>query len=159
MIFYCLFSHGFPDVVMRILGIDYGEKRTGFAISDPLGITAQPLPTVQGLSAEELIGKIAEISSERAVEEIVVGLPRNMNGTMGGSGEKVMEFVHKLEAATDCPVKVEDERLTTMMADRALAALGENPRARKKKLDRIAAQLILQTYLDRRNASANEQDT
>ena len=141
---------------MRILGIDYGEKRTGLAISDPLGITAQPLPTVQGLSETQLIRTILDIAIEKEVEEIVVGLPRNMNGSLGKSGDKVMEFVKKLRTQTDRLVAIEDERLTTMMADRTLAALGEKPKTRKKKLDRMAAQLILQTYLDRKHAAESD---
>ena len=143
---------------MRILGIDYGEKRTGLAISDPLGITAQPLPTVEGLSMEELLKKISEIATEKEVEEIVVGLPRNMNGTVGKAGERVMDFAARLEAEAGCRVMVEDERLTTMMADRALTALGEKPKARRRKLDRMAAQLILQSYLDRKRADAGARD-
>jgi putative Holliday junction resolvase len=134
---------------MRILGIDYGKTRTGIAISDALGISAQPLPTIQNLSGKSLIDKIVEIVSEKEVEEIVVGLPRNMDGSLGASGTKVMKFVEELRQALSCPVEVEDERLTTMMADKALAAMGEKPRARKKKLDRVAAQIILQSYLDK----------
>lgn len=134
---------------IRILGIDYGKKRTGVAISDPLGITAQPLPTIQGLTGDKLLEEIAGIVAQREVSEVVVGLPRAMDGTLGASGEKVMEFVRKLKEVLSCKVVVEDERLTTMQADKALAALGESPRVRKKKLDRVAAQLILQGYLDR----------
>lgn len=134
---------------IRILGIDYGKKRTGMAISDPLGITAQPLPTIQGLTDEKLMQKIAEIVAQRGVSEVVVGLPWAMDGTLGTSGAKVTLFVENLRKVLSCPVQVEDERLTTMMADKALAAMGESPRVRKKKLDRVAAQLILQGYLDR----------
>lgn len=152
-------SNRFKDGELRILGVDFGEKRTGFALSDPLGITAQPLPTVQGLSETQLIRRILDIATEKEVEAIVVGLPRNMNGTIGKAGSKIMEFVEKLKEQTDCPVVTEDERLTTMMADRALADLGEKPRARKKKLDRMAAQLILQTYLDRKRATESGRDT
>ena len=134
---------------IRILGVDYGRKRTGMAISDPLGITAQPMPTIQGLTDEKLLHKIAEIVAQRGVSEVVVGLPWAMDGTLGASGAKVTVFVENLREVLSCPVQVEDERLTTMMADRALAAMGESPRVRKKKLDRVAAQLILQGYLDR----------
>jgi putative Holliday junction resolvase len=144
---------------MRILGVDYGEKRTGLAISDPLGLTAQPLPTIRGLPGKELLERISEIALEKEVEEIILGLPRNMNGTTGKAADRVMDFAERLEMETGCPVRLEDERLTTMMADRTLAALGEKPKARKKKLDRVAAQLILQTYLDRKRATAGEQDT
>ena len=143
---------------MRILGIDYGKKHTGLSLSDPLGITAQPLLTLRDLSEVQLIRKILDIAIEKEVEEIVVGLPRNMNGSTGKSGDKVMEFVEKLKKQTDCPVATEDERLTTIMADRTLAILGEKPKARKKKLDRMAAQLILQTYLDRKHAAESERD-
>jgi putative Holliday junction resolvase len=137
---------------MRILGVDYGKKRTGLAISDELGITAQPLPTIQDLTGKALVRKIALVVSEKEVTEVVVGLPLSMNGSLGTSGEKVMEFVRELGEALPCKVSVEDERLTTIMADKALAAMGERPRARKKKLDRVAAQLILQSYLDRKGA-------
>ena len=143
----------------RTLGIDYGRKRTGLAISDPLGITAQPLPTIEDPAEDSLIRRISEVVSEKEVEEVVVGLPRNMNGTLGASGEKVMEFVDRLRKALPCRVVTEDERLTTIMADKALAAMGERPRARKKKLDRVAAQLILQNHLDRKRATGQSEDS
>ena len=144
---------------MRILGIDYGEKNTGLAISHELGITAQPLPTLRGLAGDALIKEIVRVVSEKEAEEVVVGLPRNMDGSLGGSGEKTMEFVRKLEKALPCQVFVEDERLTTMMADRMLAGLGESTRVRKKKLDRVAAQLILQGYLDRKRMCEGHEGT
>lgn len=143
---------------MRILGIDYGKKNTGLSLSDELGITAQPLPTVRGLDTEGLIKQIAQLVSEKEVEEVVVGLPRNMDGSLGGSGEKTMEFVKKLEEALPCKVSVEDERLTTMMADRMLSRLGESSKVRKKKLDRVAAQLILQSHLDRKRMCEGQED-
>ncbi len=133
----------------RTLGIDYGRKRTGVAISDPLGITAQPLPTISTSSADALIAEIARIVSERNVSRVVVGLPLSKDGSLGTSGKKVMEFVRKLQQGLPCTVVTEDERLTTAMADKALAAVGEGPKTRKKKVDRVAAQLILQTYLDK----------
>lgn len=142
---------------MRILGIDYGRRRTGMAVSDALGITAQPLPTLHEHKPELLIEKIAQAVREKDITEVVIGLPRNMDGTLGKSGEEVMGFVDKLRASLVCPVMVEDERLTTIMADRALAALGESSKVRKKKLDTVAAQLILQTYLDRKRG-CSEQD-
>jgi putative Holliday junction resolvase len=144
---------------MRILGVDYGERRTGLAISDPLGISAQPLPTIESSSDNELVEGISALAVEKGVEEIVVGLPRNMDGTIGKAGDRVMKFVEMLREKLNCPIAFEDERLTTMMADRTLAALGEKPRKRKKKLDRMAAQLILQNYLARRNGSPGEHDT
>lgn len=142
---------------MRILGIDYGDKRTGLAISDPLGISAQPLPTIQSSSQEELVERISALAVEEGVQEIVVGLPRNMDGTIGQAGDKVMRFVEMLKEKVGCPIAVEDERLTTMMAERTLAMLGEKLKKGKKKLDRMAAQLILQNYLQRRSTSASEQ--
>jgi putative Holliday junction resolvase len=151
---------------MRILGIDYGRKRTGLAISDPLGITAQPLPAIQVPEAGSqneplelvLARKIAEVVREHGIDEVVVGLPRSMDGSLGNSGKRVMEFVDTLKRRLDCNVDVEDERLTTMMADKALAALGESPKVRKKKLDRVAAQLILQSYLDRKRTCEPQED-
>lgn len=140
---------------MRILGIDYGQKRTGLAISDPLGITAQPLPTISERDRESLISKIVEVVSEKEIGEVVIGLPLSMDGSLGTSGRKVMEFVNVLRKELSCNVMVEDERLTTMMADKALAALGESSKVRKKKIDRVAAQLILQSYLDKKRACDN----
>jgi len=142
---------------LRVLGIDYGTKRVGCAISDPLGIIAQPLPTIQMGTEEELTRAIADIVADKQVEEVVVGLPWSMDGSLGKSGEKVLEFIVKLRDSLDVPVIEEDERLTTMMADKALAALGESSRVRKKKLDRVAAQLILQSYLDKKSACSKEQ--
>ncbi len=129
---------------MRILGIDYGTKRIGLALSDELGFTAQPLPFVEA----DNLRHIAEIVRERAVTKIVVGLPRNMDGSYGPSAEAARELVGKLRPLVAVPIETWDERLTTSQAQRVLTEGNVSRAKRKEKVDSMAAQLMLQSYLD-----------
>lgn len=139
---------------MRILGIDYGDKRLGLALSDPLGMMAMPLSVLERTSDESAIAAIEKIIAEKDVEKIIVGLPLNMNGTRGPMAEKSTKFADALGKSTGVAVELCDERLSTMSAEKALLE-GDVRREKRKGLrDKIAAQIILQSYLDR-HASGN----
>jgi putative Holliday junction resolvase len=134
---------------MRIMGLDVGEKTIGVAISDELGWTAQGLVTIRRESLASDLKKIEEIISQQKVEALVVGLPKNMNGTIGPQGEKVLQFVESLKEITDIPVHLVDERLTTVTAERILIAGDVRRKKRKQVIDKLAATVILQNFLDR----------
>ena len=139
---------------MRVLGLDYGSKTVGVAVSDPLGLTAQGVETVWRKQENKLrrtLARIEEIISEYQVTEIVLGYPKNMNNTVGERAEKSLEFKEMLEKRTGLPVVRWDERLTTVAADKAMMEAGIRRENRKDYVDMIAATLILQGYLDRRN--------
>ena len=133
---------------MRIMGIDYGEKRFGIALSDPLGITAQGLPTVERTSIQEDIKKIINIIQEKEVQEIVVGLPKHLNNTLGDKAKEVLNFIDTLKQHINIPIKTFDERFSTVRANRAMLEGDLSRKKRKERVDMIAAQLILQGYLD-----------
>lgn len=136
---------------MRILGLDYGSKTVGVAVSDPLGLTAQKVETIWRKQENKLrrtLARIEELAAEYDVEKIVVGLPKNMNNTLGERAEKSLEFKEMLEKRTGLPVEMWDERLTTMEANRVLMEGGVRREDRKEHLDSLAAVLILQGYLD-----------
>ena len=136
---------------MRILGLDYGSKTVGVAVSDPLGLTAQRVETIWRKQENKLrrtLARIDELVKEYQAERIVIGLPRNMNYTMGDRAEKSLEFGEMVEKRTGLPVIMWDERLTTREAERALMEAGVRRENRKDYLDSVAAVLILQGYLD-----------
>ena len=136
---------------MRVLGLDYGSKTVGVAVSDPLGLTAQGVETVWRKQENKLrrtLARIEEIISEYQVTEIVLGYPKNMNNTVGERAEKSLEFKEMLEKRTGLPVVMWDERLTTMAADRTLEETGVHKEDRKQYMDQVAAVFILQGYLD-----------
>ncbi len=135
---------------MRILGIDYGEKRIGLAISDPLGFTAQGLPTIERVNGEDYLQKLADIIKEKGVNRIIVGLPKSMNNTIGKKAEEVLEFVEILKSHLNLPVITVDERLTTVRAYKVMSETKMSLRKKQKKVDMISAQFILQSYLDRK---------
>jgi putative holliday junction resolvase len=135
---------------MRILGLDVGTKRIGLAMSDELLLTAQGSLTIYRKSPEADIEEIKRIVKENAVQEVIVGLPLNMNGTQGPKAREAVDFAEKISKAVDVPVKTWDERLTTVQAERALLEADVSRAKRKKVIDKLAAQVILQSYLDRR---------
>lgn len=137
-------------MIKRILGIDYGKKRVGIAITDPLGITVQPLEVLQRKSVAEDVSRINEIVMEKQVELIVVGMPSNMNGTPGSLTEEIKWYSEKLKAGTGLPVEFVEERLTTHAAERMLIDEADMSREKRKKIrDKIAAVFILQNYMDK----------
>jgi putative holliday junction resolvase len=133
---------------MRILGLDVGERTIGIAISDPLGYTAQGLTTIRRKNLKIDIAELKKICDEYSVESILMGFPKNMNGTIGPSGEKAIELSKILEEELHMPVKLWDERLTTVAAHKAMLEADLSRAKRKKIVDKIAAMYILQGYLD-----------
>jgi putative Holliday junction resolvase len=136
---------------MRILALDIGARRVGVAVSDPLGWTAQGLPTLARESDAQLIEAVRGLVRELGVERVVIGLPKNMNGTLGPQAKKALAFADALRAALALPVETWDERLTTVAAERSMAEGGLSRRKRRGAVDRVAAQLILQGFLDSLN--------
>lgn len=139
---------------MRIMGLDFGSKTVGVAISDSLLLTAQPIEIIRRKEENKLrqtLARIEELIAEYEVEEMVLGLPKNMNDTEGVRAELTKDFKEKLERRTGLPVVLWDERLTTVAADRAMIEAGIRRENRKEYVDKIAAAFILQGYLDKRN--------
>ncbi len=132
----------------RILGIDWGEKRIGLAVSDPLGIIATGLETVEKKPDFDLIGYLKQLIAEQEIAKIILGFPKNMDGSVGPKGEEVLAFKESLEKEINIPVILWDERLTTLSAQRSLREAEVKLKKGKKFLDKIAAVLILQNYLD-----------
>lgn len=132
----------------RILGLDVGDVWIGVAISDELMITAQPLETIKRESNKIAYEKIHDIILERNIEKIVVGLPKNMNNTLGPQSEKVIKFATKLKNKFNIDIEYIDERMTTLMAEQVLIEGSVRRENRKKYIDKIAATYILQSYLD-----------
>lgn len=132
----------------RTLGIDHGEARIGLAISDELGMLAHPLETIAVKTIADPVAHIAAIVARDKIGGIILGLPRNMDGTYGPAAEKVRAFAEKLRAACGCTVKLWDERLTTVAAQRSLHEAGRNAKTSREVIDQVAAQLILQGWLD-----------
>ncbi|MBM7645856.1 putative Holliday junction resolvase [Scopulibacillus daqui] len=135
---------------MRIMGLDYGSKTVGVAISDLLGFTAQGIETIHYTENKRhlIYDRIKELIEAYGVEKIVVGLPKNMNGTIGESGEACQAFAKSLKKKFQLPVEMWDERLTTMAAERMLITADVSRKKRKKVIDKMAAVMILQSYLD-----------
>lgn len=133
----------------RVLGIDYGDVRIGVAVSDPAGIIATPLTT---LRADRALGEIRALCTQWQVERIVVGLPLNMNGTEGPQAARVRAFIGDLQRALpDLPVETWDERLSSKAGERVLLEAGASRARRREVLDKLSAQIVLQSYLDNRN--------
>ncbi|WP_019120062.1 Holliday junction resolvase RuvX [Brevibacillus massiliensis] len=133
---------------MRILGLDLGERTIGVAVSDEMGWTAQGVETIRRQSAEKDYARLNELILQYQVGEIVIGLPKNMNGTIGPRGEQCQAFASALAKRTSLPVHLWDERLTTMAAEKMLISADVSRQKRKKVIDKMAATLILQGYLD-----------
>ena len=136
---------------MRVMGLDYGSKTVGVAISDPLGITAQGIETIHRKAENKLrqtLARIEELVKEYEVDKLVLGFPKHMNNTIGDRAEKSLELKAMLERRTGLPVIMWDERLTTLEAERTLIESKVRREDRKKYVDKIAAVFILLGYLD-----------
>ncbi len=136
---------------MRILGLDVGSKRIGIALSDELGLTAQGIETLSCRTSEKDVERILELSAEYGVQEIVVGMPFNMSGTEGPQVHRVREFIEQIHRRVDIPIREWDERLSTAAAERTLLEADMSRSKRRKVIDKLAAVIILQGYLDNRN--------
>jgi putative Holliday junction resolvase len=135
-----------------ILGLDFGRARIGAAISDELQLLAHPLETIP--ANKQALSRIAGIVSDKKVDHVVMGMPRQMDGQLGAAANEVLQFVEKLRAILSCPVVTWDERLTTAAAHRALRDAGKKTRQTRGYVDQVAAQIILQSYLDSRASDA-----
>lgn len=134
---------------MRVLALDFGEKRIGVAVSDPLGIIAQGVTVITRKDPETDLKEIEKIIAEYKAESVVVGMPINMDGTKGKSAEKVNEFVETLKSRLSIPVHTYDERLSTKESEKFLISADVSRKKRKSVIDKMAAQLILESYLER----------
>lgn len=134
---------------MRIIGIDYGDARVGIAVSDPLGFTAQGVETVPNKVYNKMVERVVEIIKSYSAEKIVIGLPKNMNGTLGPRGEISKEFAEELKGYfPEAEIILWDERLSTVQAAGVLNITNTRGKDRKNVIDTVAASIILQSYLD-----------
>jgi putative Holliday junction resolvase len=133
---------------MRILAIDHGSKRIGIAVSDELKMIAQPLEFILAAPFPAFLARLNELINEKEVELIIIGMPRNMDGSYGPAAQKVEEFVEALKDLVSVPVKLWDERLTSAQANRVLIQGNVRRDKRKEKVDAMAAAILLQSYLD-----------
>jgi len=134
--------------MVKLLGLDVGDKRIGLALSDDLGLTAQGRPTLQRTTLKKDLAALRSLIKEHQVQKVVVGLPLNMDGSLGPRAQLVLEFKNTLEKQLTIPVVTWDERLSTQAALRPLREAGLNWRKRRKLVDQVAAGIILQNYLD-----------
>jgi putative Holliday junction resolvase len=134
--------------MQRILSLDFGEKRIGVAVSDALNIIAQSVGTIERKGIKNDLKKIKDLVREHDAGRLIVGLPLNMNGTEGKSANRAVDFVNELKKEIDIRVEMVDERLTTAQGERIFLEADLSRKKRKKNIDKIAAQLILQNYLD-----------
>ena len=132
----------------RILAIDYGDKRMGVALSDPMKITAQPFEVIEVVSFKKAANRIVEIAREKDVELIILGMPYTSTGEEGETAKKVRDFASLLEKRTNIPIKFVDERMTTMGVTRVLKEAGVKREKRKKVVDKLAATYLLEGYLE-----------
>jgi putative holliday junction resolvase len=133
---------------MRILAIDHGSKRIGIAVSDELKVIAQPLEFIAAEPFVDVLARLRELIRDKQVEIILVGLPRNMDGSYGPAALKVQDFVAALKGALTVPIRTWDERLTSAQANRVLIQGNVRRDKRKEKVDKMAAAILLQSYLD-----------
>ncbi len=133
---------------MRILAIDHGSRRMGIAVSDELKVIAQPLEYIPAEPFADFLARLQELVRAKEVELILVGLPRNMDGSLGPAAQKVQEFVGTLRSQVPVPIRTWDERLTTVQANRLLVQGNVRRDKRKEKVDKMAAAILLQSYLD-----------
>ncbi len=144
------------DTPKKLLGLDVGEVTIGIAISDALGITAQSLTTWKRQGWKADLRFLQQLIDEHGITEIVVGLPKRLDGSIGPEAKQILRFIERLRQTLHLPVHGWDERLTTLAAERALLEGNLRRDQRKKIIDKIAAQLILQGYLDRHRAEVSE---
>jgi putative Holliday junction resolvase len=140
---------------MRILGLDIGSKTIGVAVSDEMGLIAQGITTLKRKGLHQDVEQLLKVIEEHGVKKIIVGLPKNMNGTLGPSAKMVLSFLEELKKFIDLPIITWDERLSTVAAQRALLEADMSRKKRKRVIDKVAALLILQGYLDSQTRMKN----
>jgi putative holliday junction resolvase len=133
---------------MRIMALDHGTRRIGVAVSDEMQMIASPLEFIPAEPMDKVVARVQDLIREKEVSLILVGMPRNMDGTFGPAAEKVNEFIAALQPHVTTPIKTWDERLTSVMANRALLQGNVRRADRKQKVDKMAAAILLQSYLD-----------
>lgn len=143
---------------MRIMAIDYGDARTGVALSDPTGFLAGQTFLIKSRKADVVLAELVALIRKQGAEELVMGYPRNMDGTVGPRAEKYAAFAKRLEEAAGMPVVLWDERRTTVDAHRILGEQGIRAKNRKDKIDSVAATLILEGYLDWKRIQAQRKE-
>ncbi|MFQ5905253.1 MAG: Holliday junction resolvase RuvX [bacterium] len=148
------FDEARGELEPRVLGLDVGERRIGVAMSDLLGVTAQPLCVID---AQNALQKLKELAAKHDVELFVIGYPLTLRGEKGDKARDMEEFATNLKNATGVPTKLVDERLSSKAAERALREMGRKPSRDKGSVDQIAAVMILQSYLDTRSRLAHEE--
>ena len=136
---------------MRILSLDHGTRRIGVALSDELQIIATPLEFIPAEPMDQVVGRLQQIIRDKEVELVLIGMPRNMDGTFGPAAQKVKDFITALQPHINTSIKAWDERLTSVMANRALLEGNVRRADRKQKVDKMAAAILLQSYLDSRS--------
>lgn len=136
---------------MRVLALDHGTVRIGVAGSDDLGIIATPLEFIPAEPFESFAARLKQLIADRGVEQLIVGMPRNMDGSYGEAASKVKEFIERVRGVTTVPVRTWDERLTSAQANRQMIQAGVRRSDRKEKVDAAAAAILLQSYLDTMN--------
>lgn len=141
---------------MIIMSVDYGDVRTGIAVCDKFEMLASPVCVITQRDEEKLIEEISDLARKYKVERLAVGLPKNMDSSIGERGEKCIRFAQKLEEYTAVPTVTVDERLTTVIAHNALSNTNVRGKKRKNTVDKVAAVLILQSYLDSRKNGLNK---
>jgi len=139
---------------MRALGVDVGERRIGLAVSDPSGLIASPLAVLRRAEGDDAVGEIVARADELGAKVIVVGMPVDLRGELGVAAQRIAEFVEALRARSPVPVETWDERLTSAAAARAMREAGLTERDQRGQVDKVAAALILQSWLDKRRAEA-----
>ena len=137
---------------MRIMALDHGTRRIGVAVSDETKTIATPMEFIPAESMGQVVERLQQILREKEIELILIGMPRNMDGSYGPATEKVKEFIAALQPHITTPIKTWDERLTSVMANRALLQGNVRRDQRKQKVDKMAAAILLQSYLDSRSA-------
>jgi len=133
---------------MRILALDHGTRRIGVAVSDETKTIAQPLEYIPAEPPADFLKRLKQLIAEKEVELLLVGMPRNMDGTYGPAAQKVQVFIEAVKAGVAVPIKLVDERLTSVMANRVLIQANVRRDKRKEKVDKMAAAILLQSYLD-----------
>lgn len=141
---------------MRILALDHGTVRIGLALSDELKMIASPLEYLPAEPLQDFLERLQSLVREKEVEQIIVGMPRNMDGSYGPAAEKVLKFIEHLRTAVAVPIRVWDERLTSTQANRMLIQGNVRRQDRKQKVDKMAAAILLQSYLDSGAAETTE---
>lgn len=139
---------------MRIMALDFGERRTGVAVSDPLRMFATPVTTIESDGEDATIDEVIRLADENEVAEIIVGMPISLSGRKGPQARLVSQFVSALAERVDVPVKTIDERYSSVDAERIIRESGRSPSRNKARVDAVAAAIILQSYLDSKRVSS-----